>query len=216
PFLIPYVQYTHVPLALKTCTVRKDNTISWKSNLYSLPLGTYKGRGSIVAIMLTDDHIIVSDLQNREICRHLVATGKGLKIKNNDHARDKSTAIDELIHELSELLDNPQQCKEFLNAIRHAKPRYIRDQVLLFKQTIEGAQKPIIQKALDYCSDNHVVSASDFKAVVEQFTKDEFSFHQPSSKIVYMNPLNKLPAVALNEPATSSIEDYETFLKTKD
>lgn len=30
-----------------------------------------------------------------------------------------------------------------------------------------------------------------------------------------MNPLSKLPAVALNKPATSSIEDYETLLKNQ-
>lgn len=216
PFLIPFQEYTLPPAALKTCTVRKDNTISWKSNLYSLPLGTYQGRGSMVAIKLAEGQLIISDLQSQEICRHLVAAGKGLKIKNNHHARDKSTAINELIEELSQLLDNPVQGKDFLNAIRQAKPRYVRDQVLLFKQTIENAQPPIIQKALDYCCDNKVVSASDFKAVIDHFTKDDASFHQPSPKIVqYMNPLNKLPAVALNEPATSSIQDYETVLKIK-
>lgn len=215
PFLTPCMEYAPPPPALDTCTVRKDNTISWKSNLYSVPLGTYKGRGSIVAMRLIDGHIILSDLQGQEICRHQVAAGKGLKIKNNDHARDKSTAINQLIDELSQLLDNPLQGKEFLNAIRKAKPRYIRDQVLLFKQTIENAEKTIVQKALDYCCNNQVVSAGDFKAVVEQFTKDEFSFHQPDSKIVYMNPLNKFPVVALNEPATSAIEDYETIIKTK-
>ncbi len=216
PFLIPYVQYTRVPVALKTCTVRKDNTISYKSNFYSLPLGTYKGRGSSVTMTLAEGHIIFSDLNEKEICRHLVAAGQGLKVKNNNHARDKSTAISELIEELSELLDNPLQAKSFLNTIRQAKPRYVRDQVLLFKQIIQSASKPIVRKALDYCSDNQVVSASDFKAVVEQFTRDDASFfHQPSSRIVFMNPLSKLPATALNEPATSSIEDYETLLKNQ-
>lgn len=86
--------------------------------------------------------------------------------------------------------------------------------MLLFKQIIESAPKPVVQKALDYCSDNQVVSASDFKAVVEQFIRDDASsFPQPFSPIVYANPLSKLPVVALNEPATSSIEDYETLLK---
>ncbi|MEK7199563.1 MAG: IS21 family transposase, partial [Bacteroidota bacterium] len=101
PFLTPCMEYAPPPQKQKTCTVRKDNTISWKSNLYSLPLGTYKGRGSMVTMRLAEGHIIISDLQSQEICRHLVAAGKGLKIKNNDHARDKSTAINELIHELS-------------------------------------------------------------------------------------------------------------------
>ncbi|MEJ7769464.1 MAG: hypothetical protein WKF89_16720, partial [Chitinophagaceae bacterium] len=180
PFLIPYVQYTHVPVVLTNCTVRKDNTISYKSNFYSLPLGTYKGRGSTVTMTLAEGYIIFSDLNENEICRHLVATGQGRKIKNNDHASDKSTAINALIEELSQLLENALQAKNFLNAIRQANPRYIRDQVLLVKQTIDSASKPVVQKALDYCSDNQVVSASDFKAVLPDGSGGYF--HQSSDQ----------------------------------
>jgi hypothetical protein len=215
PFLIPCLEYALPPVKPETCTVRKDNTIYWKSNLYSVPLGTYKGRGSQVTMKLSEGYIIVSNLQSLEICRHLVASGTGKKIKNNDHKRDKSTAINALIDQLSQLLDNPLQVKQFLNAIRKEKPRYVRDQVLVFKQVIENTEKTIVQRALDYCCDNQVLSANDFKAVAEQFKRDEFSFHQQASKIVYMNLLGKLPAVALTEPATSSIEDYETILKIK-
>lgn len=215
PFLIPCLQNALPPVKAQTCTVRKDNTIYWKSNLYSVPMGTYKGRGSQVTMKLSEGYIIVSNMQSLEICRHLVASGTGKKIKNNDHKRDKSTAINVLIDELSQLLDNPLQVKQFLNAIRKEKPRYVRDQVLVFKQVIENTEKTIVQRALDYCCDNQVLSANDFKAVAEQFKRDECSFHQPASKIVYMNLLGKLPAVALTEPATSSIEDYETILKIK-
>lgn len=213
PFLTPCMEYTPPPVKPPTCTVRKDNTVYWKSNLYSVPLGTFKGRGSKVAMILAEGYIILSDLQSQEICRHLVAEGTGKKVKNNDHKRDKSTGINKLIDQLSQLLDNPLQGKDFLNAIRQAKPRYIRDQVLLFKQTIENTEKAIVQKALDYCCANKVVSAIDFKAVAEQFTRDAYSLQPPCSQSAYMNPLNKLPAVALTEPATSSIEDYESILK---
>jgi hypothetical protein len=40
-------------------TVRKDNTISWKGNLYSVPIGTYKGPGTQVLIKTTATEIIV-------------------------------------------------------------------------------------------------------------------------------------------------------------
>jgi transposase len=44
----PFLQ-AFIPLSITSqpdsYTVRKDNTISWKSNLYTLPLGTYKGKG---------------------------------------------------------------------------------------------------------------------------------------------------------------------------
>jgi len=39
PFLIPCLENALPPVKPETCTVRKDNTIYWKSNLYSVPLG---------------------------------------------------------------------------------------------------------------------------------------------------------------------------------
>lgn len=42
PFLIPYTVYLHKSKQ-NNYTVRKDNMIFWKSNFYSLPLGTCKG-----------------------------------------------------------------------------------------------------------------------------------------------------------------------------
>ena len=141
PFLTPYLHYTPAPPGLATCTVRKDNTIYWKSNLYSVPLGTYKGRGSKVTMKLSEGYIVLSDLQSQEICRHLVAAGTGKKIKNNDHKRDKSTAINKLIEDLSGLLDNPWQVTKFLHAIRQAKPVYTRAQVpLLHPNTLTPAK----------------------------------------------------------------------------
>ncbi len=53
----------HVALPVKIqsvlYTVRKDNTISWKSNLYSLPLGTYTGRGAQVSVQLQDHELVI-------------------------------------------------------------------------------------------------------------------------------------------------------------
>lgn len=62
---------------------------------------------------------------------------QGLTIKKTDHAWDKKPAFDQMIDQLHLLLDNPLQGRQFLNAIRQAKPRYIRDQILVLKHTIE-------------------------------------------------------------------------------
>jgi transposase len=215
PFLSPCFSYIVAAPKPTTCTVRKDNTIYWKSNLYSVPLGTYKGRGTVLTMILEAEYIVLSNHSNQEICRHLVAAGTGKKIKNNDHKRDKSTAINNLIEELSLLMGNPLQAKQFLNAIRHAKPRYVRDQVLLFKLTIENADTITVQKALDYCCDNHIASANDFKAVVERLKKDKLALQLPQSKVIHINPLTKMPSGAFMQPATSSIKDYESILKIK-
>lgn len=81
-------------------TVRKDNTIFWKSNLYSLPLGTYTGRGSQVTVQTQQEYLVIFQVQGDELCRHQIAYGKGLKIINTDHKRDKRAAIQEMINQL--------------------------------------------------------------------------------------------------------------------
>ncbi|MBE9202129.1 IS21 family transposase [Nodularia sp. LEGE 06071] len=209
-FLTPTDHYVIKPSPVHY-TVRKDNAISWKGNFYSLPAGTYKGRGSSVAVMVENDHLIVTSHEGMEICRHSVATGKGLKIKNTDHTRDKSTAIQEMMDQCCRLLDDPDAGMQFLHSIKKDKARYIRDQIMIFKDTIEKTGKEIINRALAYCIINQIASATDFKAVAGQYSLDEA---QQQPKVIPLNPLSgQVPSKAHIEPATSNIEDYEKLLK---
>ena len=214
-FLIPYTAYPQpAPLAVPY-TVRKDNSISWKGNLYSLPLGTYQGRGSQVGVKVESGQLVMLSLQGMEICRHRIAVGKGQKIKNTDHGRDKTAAIDTLIDSICQMLDDPQQGKTFLMAVRAGKPRYMRDQLLLFKQVIEESGKGVIIQALTYCCLHKIASASDFKAVVAQYSRDgQTASSRIPESILQMNPLSgQLPAAALIQPQRSAIADYENILK---
>jgi len=212
--LTPYTQCLVKPKRV-THTVRKDNTICWKSNYYSLPLGTYKGAGSVVVVNVKDDDLTVCDPEGIKICRHLVCNGKGQTIKKTDHARDKKAAINQMIDQLCLLLDNPLQGRQFLNAIREARPRYIRDQILILKYTIEKYGHLVVEQALDYCCKNRIASATDFKAVAEQYARPVDAHLEPA-KILKMNPLNgSLPAAALVQPAQSSIADYQSIIQNK-
>lgn len=211
-FLTPYIPYAYKPSPVNY-TIRKDNSISWKGNLYSLPTGTYKGRGSTVAVSLENGSIILSSPGGMEICRHQLAAGKGLRVKNTDHTRDKSAAIREMMEQCCRLLDDPGAGMQFLASIKKDKPRYIRDQLLIFKETIEKTEKEIVNRALAYCCQNTITSAADFKAVAWQYSHNE---GQPQPKVIPINPLNRhLPAQALIQPATSAIEDYDNLLQNK-
>lgn len=204
----------HVALPVKIesvlYTVRKDNTISWKSNLYSLPLGTYAGRGTQVGVQINDSNLIVFTVEGNALCCHQVASGKGLKIINTDHKRDKSGAIAEMIAQVASLTQDPQQAIHWLTIIKAAKPRYVRDQLLLIRQTIEKTDPVIITKTIAYCLHNNIASAVDFNAIITQ--------QQRSTTVVgKVRPLNPLSGThmqhAMIEPEKSAIEDYQAIIK---
>jgi hypothetical protein len=144
-------------------SVRKNNTIVYKSNRYSVPLGTFKDPKSFVYIDLSEaDHLKIIDPQTGEvIARHLVCREKGKLIKNNNHGRDRSRKIQELINHFIEEHHDLPELGAFLDGVRSAKPRYIRDQLQLIQSTLQDMDKAVIERALYYCLKNRLYSASD-------------------------------------------------------
>jgi hypothetical protein len=131
---------------------------------------------------------------------------------NNDHKRDKSSAIDEMIDQICALIDNPIKGKEWMATIRIAKPRYTRDQLMIIKQVIDATDRAIVNKALDYCMENKIASGPDFKAIVMQFKQAQPE--KENIKIIQLNPLGGTrPDSAMVQPDKSQIEDYETIFK---
>jgi len=213
PFLNPYTEFVIKP-SQTTYNVRKDNAISWKGNFYVLPLGTYKGRGTQVFVKTENGEIIISHLSGNELCRHPIHTGKGQVVSNTDLRRDKLGSIEELIQQVSQLFDAPQQAMPFLRGIHAEKPRYIRDQLTSIRHTIEKHDKQTINDALAYCSQNSIYSAVDFKVVVEQKTRNKTPV--PDPVIVRLNPLTgSLSHNASIKPATSKITEYQSLMQNK-
>ena len=111
-----------------TYPVRQDNAVYYKSNLYSLPEGTYKGRGTEVTMTVTDDKLIIKDLSGNQIGMHLICKEKGRVIVNTDHRKDKSRTIDNLLLEVALTFPDYDKAVLFLENIRKEKRRYARDQ----------------------------------------------------------------------------------------
>ncbi|MDZ4784828.1 MAG: IS21 family transposase [bacterium] len=215
-FLSPYYPYepskAQLPLLYH---VKKDNAISYKSNLYSLPLGTYKGRGCKVGVAIEGDVIVVlNESGTEEICRHRICLEKGKKILNNDHKRDKASALSEMAEKLACLFPESEKALEWLGLIWKEKPRYTRDQFQIIREVVEETPPATISKALNYCKDNNIASGVDFKAVVAHFQQEEIEKKaDPKIKTIILNPLNaQLSEDAFREPAKSSINDYESLL----
>lgn len=111
--------------------IRKDNTVRYESNRYTLPQNTYDGIEKYSDLEATSDGLLIIYSQDtgEEITRHEISFEKGKPVKNNDHRRDKSKKIAQYVEQLLMLLPQLLQAKVFVDKLREHKPRYIIDYI---------------------------------------------------------------------------------------
>ncbi len=196
----PYVNYK----------VRKDNTVLFKSNFYGLPLGTYMGPDTLVWLKQTpENELIVYDSSKAELVRHTISSGRGKLITNNNFKRDYSASIDQLMSEVSSLFDSPEQARIYFNQIRKNNPRYIRDQLQLILKMTKTYSMELVNQALDFCIENTIYKATDFKSVVLKLQADSKNPVKEEDPIK-VNTLDK--SAFKIAPRKSNISDYQNLM----
>jgi len=196
-------------------SVHKDNKISYKSNIYSLPLGTYQGKGTKILLKTTSDQLILMNQKEEEICRHEICRLKGQKILSRDHGRDKQSAILTMMDEFSNLMENKLQALNWLMQIKDHKPRYIRDQIQLLTATVKELDPHLASEALNYACRHQIISATDFKAITLALKReqDREKLHQPI--VVKLNPLSGEVRKNVDiMPDQSDVFTYDTYFSS--
>lgn len=145
-------------------TVRKDNTIVYDSNRYSVPLGTYTTNPE-VNVEAKDGTLYIRTTSGETICEHRICTGKGMLIQNNNHLRDRTSSLDRMQAALDELLGG--QAREFLKMIRTEKSRYARDQFKLIQTLYNKYSLNCVLEAISFCQNNRLYSANYLKDYLE-------------------------------------------------
>lgn len=199
-------------------TVRKDNTILYQSNRYSVPLGTYKKDKVVYLTITNDSYLVIHDkVAGNVIAEHKLATCKGKLVQDRNHTRDRSRGIPEYIDYLAAKFNHSNLAKSYLENVHRAYPRYIRDQLQLIQRKIDGLDEELMDQAMDECVKKKLYSANDFSDVVE-YLKRQRSLNtnlmlQPP---VYQRtkPLNeKDGSVLLAKPSTRDPKEYEEVFK---
>ncbi len=192
-------------------TIRKDNVISYKSNLYSVPQGTWKADRNKVLLQETGGFIIISLPEGEELCRHKISFQKGKTIINTNHKRDISIKINHLISSEANRFNSPEKAEMYFEHLRKVKPRYIRDQLSVIRNCFKAFSDQAVNKALEYCLKNNIYNASDFEAVAENMNVEpNQSSTQPVPEIKTLSESKN--TAANTQPKTSQITDYESIM----
>lgn len=188
-----------------TRSVRKDNTILYNSNRYSVPLGTYN-KEPIVAIEIVNDKLqIWQSFGDYMIAEHEISSEKGKLIKNTDHRRNKEDSIDMLQDKILDIIGH--SWLPYLLEIRKRKSRYYRDQLLLIKELAQTYDSALIEDALCYCTCHELYSITDVKNACQYLEAQPVSLPKEPLVIPKVQPINN-PEVIYVTTQKRNISEY--------
>lgn len=144
--------------------VRKDNTILYLSNRYSLPLGTF-GSMKIVRLDVDGEKLHIMDQIGEPLATHQISKEKGKLITLPSHRRDKASKIKEKLDKTVALLG--EDFREYLTILCEKKPRYVREQLDIVVTSCEDYGREHTLEAIQYCLSLALYSANDLRDAVK-------------------------------------------------
>lgn len=212
-FLLPVKPRPNQPQR-QSYKVRKDNTVMYRSNYYTLPLGTYTGADSCVLLEVDASKLHIYSRENEFICSHTLSVERGKTIRNTDHKRPKSQTLEKYEHDVLNLLGNSGIAENYLAALHKNKSRYYRDNLVYILKNYGSYQNETITEVLLYCTENQVFNARSFIEIMEKTEAENTVRFSP--KPVKPTPekkpaLQSHPATADHKVQTSDITNYEKY-----
>ena len=178
-------------------------------NIYSLPLGTYRGDGTKVYTAVDGADLIIKDRSGYEIARHIIPAGSGLKVLNKSHRADRSVKVDGYCRSVSELFTDKEAIAVFLERLRERYPRYMRDQLMTIHSCHTDYGQQACDAALAMCLKGHLYSANFFKETASGLAVTH------DTGPVTVKPLGdgRIRMMANINPCTSDISTYDSLFK---
>jgi Integrase core domain len=202
--LIPLKQPFAIALNHPIYNVTKDNVIHFKGSSYSVPDGTFQKPKTEVFVSQQNDCLIISNIGGEEIARHEISLLKGQQVRNNNHRRDHSKKVMQLIVQVTGLFSEPDKATEYLENIHKQMPRYARDQINMIASAGKKYTKDEMDQTLTYCLENNLPKAADFEPVLLSLRQAGLDPPQLNKEaLLLQNSKYKI------KPQTSSISDYK-------
>ncbi len=174
-YLLPLKQ-THKANKFVSYNVRKDNTFCYKSNFYSLPLGTYKNKDSKILICFDYEYLNIYKDENTLICTHKISLSKGQTIRNTDHKREKSQSLEQYRTDVLKLFGNTEESVLYITKLHKDKSRYFRDNLLHIIKNYKTYSDEVKKQSLLFCIENNIYNASALIKILDKNQK-EIKYH---------------------------------------
>jgi len=182
-----------------TRSVRKDNTVLFLSNRYTVPLGTFHKHPEVQLMHNKENKLIIYVKETGEIlAAHSISQDKGQLIRNTSHRRDRSKGLAELQESVSSHFTDPEMAKMYFQELQSKYPRYLRDQLSIIKKCIDVSSVDVLDDSLVLCMERNLFSANDFRDVVQLLKRQrQVNMNSPSAIAEYQSTSTDVEALPL-------------------
>lgn len=180
--------------------------ISYLSNRYTVPTGTYRPQKSNTAYLdITEDNQLNIRLtpDGEIIAAHKLAAGKGQLIQDKNHKRKRSTKLAEWEMEIRNKFSDKDKIDEFISNLKERYPRHMGDQLTILWNLIQH-EPDSINEALAKVIEYKLTSANDFRDIVHSLKLGQSIDRVPAQQD---SPYSHINA------STRKIESYIEILK---
>jgi transposase len=191
--------------------VRKDNTINYKSNFYTLPLGTYKGSQSWVLLKEENEELKLYTINDCLLTTHTISHLRGVTVSNTDHHRDKSQSISNLKDTVIQKLPKDKKVDFYIEQLHKDKPRYIRDNLLIIEKNLAKLSSEFILKAIDFCLENNVYNSNRLIEIASHYKNEQEQKTKFKAVVIEIKSSYDFESLKII-PQTSKISVYENLM----
>ena len=186
--------------------VRRDHTIRYKGNYYSLPRGSYQGDGSVVRICVKEDKLIITNSSGESLAEHFIPQTKGGYVSSIDHWKIPDMSGSELYDHVLCGLGNTETAITWMQLLADKKRRYLKDNLVALKHSIDKYEKNIVETTLDICIDKSIYNASDFTDIARTL-----HVHATTKVSHGKTSITTLRKIAM-KPQTRDINSYQNIM----
>ena len=210
--LLPYHGIPTEPRQkMKEYYVRKDNTICYHSNFYTLPCGTYKRQSTTVWVQESEEERLeIFDKETgKQITSHPLCKEKGKTVSNMAHHRVRNVPREDMEKRIVDYAGGDSIASEWMNGLRAGKPRYYWDNLNHILRFMRTFSRETFHEAMEICLDRGAYNAlmlTDTARSIQKRKKEKPADLPPMSTAT-------IPTVAQEMPEKTNINQYSSIFK---
>lgn len=208
-YLLEYRGTPKYPIShQKKIHLRKDNTISYRGNYYTVPTGTYRNNNSCVWVEESGNELIIYNGETGKIItNHPLCHDRGKRIYKTDHARIKHIPSKSKENHIKVYVGNEKLVATWLETMFKTKRRYYNDNLDYVVKRMIAHSPEALCKALNYCIQSKSYNACELIEATEYFENKPQMEKQEEIKSLP----ESFPEAAMELPEYRDITTYKNY-----